>query len=105
MVIASCSVIVDDMTEGSHVAGQKSCGASPEEASGKERHPILPPSVFRTIQPTAMRGLLSSRATTPEEVHYQRNHRHNQQKVNQRTGNVERKKSQYPHYEQNHEQR
>jgi hypothetical protein len=39
----------------------------------------------------------------PEEMQHQRNHSHNQQKVNQRTGNVEREKSQQPHHKQNNE--
>jgi hypothetical protein len=47
------------------------------------------------------RALLSSRATAPEEVHHQRNHRYDQQKVNQPTGHVEREKSQQPQYQQN----
>jgi hypothetical protein len=50
-------------------------------------------------------ALLSSRATTPEEVRHQRNNRYYQQKVNQPTGNVEREKSQQPHYKQNNKQR
>jgi hypothetical protein len=59
----------------------------------------------RKKHPTGQAWLLSSRAMTPEEMHHQRNHSHNQQKVNQRTGNVEREKSQEPHYKQNNEQR
>jgi hypothetical protein len=34
-------------------------------------------------------------------VHHQRNNRQDQQNVNQPTGNMERKKSQQPHYQQN----
>jgi Sec-independent protein translocase protein TatA len=47
----------------------------------------------------------SSRGVAPEEVHHQRNQRDYQQKVDQPTGNVEREKSQQPHYEQNGKQR
>jgi hypothetical protein len=43
--------------------------------------------------PTVKRGLTSRQATTSEEVHYQSNHCDDQQKVNQPTGNVERKKT------------
>jgi hypothetical protein len=46
-------------------------------------------------------ALFSGRATAPEEVHHQRNHRYDQQKVNQTAGDVEREKSQQPHYKQN----
>jgi hypothetical protein len=45
----------------------------------------------------------SSRATTTEEVHNQRNQRYYQQKVNQPAGNVEREKPHQPHYQQNNE--
>jgi hypothetical protein len=60
---------------------------------------------FTQCKPKAKRALLSGRATAPEEVHHQRNHRDYQQKVNQPTGNVEREKSQQPQYKQNNEQR
>jgi hypothetical protein len=49
--------------------------------------------------------LPSSGATTPEEVCHQRNHRDYYQKVNQPTGNVEREKSEQPHYKQNSKER
>jgi hypothetical protein len=50
-------------------------------------------------------ALLLSRATTPEEVHHQRNHRYDQQKVNQPAGNVECEESQQPQYKQHSKQR
>jgi hypothetical protein len=48
---------------------------------------------------------LSGRATASEEMQHQSNHRDNQQKVNQPTGNVEREEPHQPHYEQNKKQR
>jgi hypothetical protein len=43
----------------------------------------------------------SNCASPPENVRHQRNHGYDQQEVNQPTGDVERKKSQQPHYKQN----
>jgi hypothetical protein len=48
--------------------------------------------------------LSSGDATTPDEVKHQGNHCYYQQKVNQPTGNMERKKAQHPHHKQNHKQ-
>jgi hypothetical protein len=51
------------------------------------------------------RAILLGRATTHEKVRYQRNHRDDQQNMDQPSGDVESEKSQQPHHNQNHKQR
>jgi hypothetical protein len=56
--------------------------------------------------PVGQRLYLSrSRTSTLEEVQHQGNHRDDQEKVNEPTGNAERESSQQPQYEQDYEDR
>jgi hypothetical protein len=63
------------------------------------------PAYTWACKPMAKRGSALGSATAPNEVNHQRNHRYDQQEVNQPTRNVEGEKSQQPQYEQNRKQR
>jgi hypothetical protein len=51
------------------------------------------------------RAALDLPASVPQEVQHKSNQRHDQEKVNEPTCNAERKSSQQPQYNQNHEDR